>query len=138
METTATLNYPVYKVSVRPTMARAAAANEPTVLLALPVKGALPPALPVPMGADGLIGEPVAPGPDPAPPDGEPVPVGMGAPVPVAKPVEPATPEELQSQVSIKVNSSGRQCLPDSCGLGARAVDVIKGGCIHDWIWRRS
>lgn len=75
-------------------MARAAAANDPTVLLAPPVNGALPPALPVPMGADGLIGEPVAPGPDPAPPD-EPVPVGLGAPVPVANPVDPATTDEL-------------------------------------------
>lgn len=119
-------------------MARAAAANDPTVLLALPVNGALPPALPVPMGADGLIGEPVAPGPDPAPPDGEPVPVGLGAAVPVANPVEPATTDELQSAVSIEVDSSAKRCSPDGSGLSARAVDIVKGGSIHDWIRGRA
>ncbi|KAL8849958.1 MAG: hypothetical protein Q9221_005064 [Calogaya cf. arnoldii] len=115
-------DYPIYSVSASPTIARAAAADEPTVLLALPVKGALPPALPVPIGADGLMGEPVA-----APPDEEPVPVGMVTAVPVANPVEPATIDELQSRVSIEVKLSAKRCSPDGCGLSARAVDVIKG-----------
>ena len=85
-----------HRASASPIKASPAAASDPAVLLAAPVNGADP----VPWGATGVIGVPVAEGPeDPAPepatePD-EPVPVGNGAPVPVANPVEPATPEEL-------------------------------------------
>lgn len=106
----------IHMVTASPTTAKPAAANDPMVLLAAPVKGAEP----VPFGATGVIGEPVAEGPDPAPepvtmpdpdpepeepeePD-EPVPVGNGAPVPVANPVGPAIPEELQQKVSIDRN----------------------------------
>lgn len=96
-ETVADMDRSLHKASARPKTAKAAAANDPTVLVAAPVNGALPvPALPVPLGPTGVIGEPVAPEPDPTPePDGEPVPVGAGAPVPVANPVEPAAPEVL-------------------------------------------
>jgi hypothetical protein len=73
------------------------AAKEPMFFVAAPVNlgGVVDP--PGPLVADGRIGEPVAAGlvAEPAPePDGE---VPVGAAVPVAKPVEPATPVELQS-----------------------------------------
>lgn len=86
-----------HRATARPRRARPAAAKDPIDLLAAPVNGAPP----VPMGALGEIGEPVADGPDPAPepereplPDG-PLPVGLGIPVPVANPVGPASPEGL-------------------------------------------
>lgn len=77
----------IHKASASPSRAKPAAAKEPTVLLAAPVNGEEP----VPIGAAGEIGDPVADGPDPDPVPDEPVPVGNGAPVPVANPVEPVT-----------------------------------------------
>ncbi len=115
MLTTASQDYILHRASARPKTATAAAANEPTVLVAAPVNGALP----GPLGEVGVIGEPVAPGPDPAPPEGEPAPVGAGAAVPVANPVEPATPDELHSRVSIEIKLRAFICSPNSCGLGA-------------------
>lgn len=76
----------IHKASTSPTRAIPAAAKDPTVRLAAPVNGDEP----VPIGAAGAIGDPVADGPDPDPEPEEPVPVGNGAPVPVANPVEPA------------------------------------------------
>lgn len=93
-----------HRTIARPTRARPAAAKDPMDLLAAPVNGALP----VPLGATGEIGEPVADGPDPAPelelgplPD-DPVPVGLGTPVPVANPVGPVAPEELRLRISVE------------------------------------
>ena len=98
-----------YRAITAPKTANSPAAKEATFLTPAPVKACVPgePAAPVPDGGAGEIGDPVAAGPDPAPPAPPAPPVWLAPPdgiaaVPVAmgfdavtKPVEPAGIEVL-------------------------------------------